>query len=284
MMGRILKSLLVAWTICAGAMPILAQTPAERAWSMLKAGVADKSSANREQAVRALGIISGDHTAAELGETALKDARPEVRRAGATALGVMNCTACIGSLKAMLADNDASVVLAVAHALWTLKDTADAYEIYYAVLTGQRKSSGGLISEGMDTLRDRKKMAQFGLEEGIGFIPFAGFGYSAVQVLRKDDVSPVRAAAAAILANDPDPNSGQALVKAASDKSWIVRAAALDAIAKRGDPLLLDSIISLMDDKKTLVRYTAAAAVVKLSSLQKTPAKVKGATAKQKKK
>lgn len=284
MMARVLTALPVVWALWAGAMPILAQTPLERAWSILKAGIADKSSENRAQAVRTLGIISGDRTAAELGEAALKDARPEVRRAGATALGVMNCAACIGSLKAMLSDKDASVVLAAAHSLWTLKDTADAYEVYYAVLTGQRKSSGGLISEGMDTLRDRKKMAQFGLEEGIGFIPFAGFGYSAVQVLRKDDVSPVRAAAAAILANDLDPKSSQALVKAASDKSWIVRAAALDALAKRGDPSVLEGIIPLMDDKKTLVRFTSAAAVVHLSSLQKPTAKAKGATAKQKKK
>lgn len=284
MMARFTKILPLVWALFPGAMAIATQTPAEHAWSILEAGAADKGSDNRAQAVRTLGIISGDPKAAELAERALKDARPEVRRAGATALGVMNCSACIGSLKAMLSDKDASVVLAAAHSLWTLKDTADAYEVYYAVLTGERKSGGGLISEGMDTLRDRKKMAQFGLEEGIGFIPFAGFGYSAVQVLRKDDVSPVRAAAAAILAGDPDPNSARALVQAASDKSWIVRAAALDAIAKRGDPQLLEDIIPLMDDKKTLVRYTAAAAVIKLSSLEKSPRAPKTSAAKQKKK
>jgi HEAT repeat protein len=265
-------------------MPIIAQTPEERAWKILEAGTSDKTSENRAQAVRTLGIISGNAKAAELGEAALKDARPEVRRAGATALGEMNCAPCIGPLKTMLSDKDASVVLAVAHSLLTLKDTVDAYEIYYAVLTGQRKSNGGLVSEGMETLRDRKKMAQFGLEEGLGFIPFAGFGYSAVQVLRKDDVSPVRAAAAGILANDPDPNSGEALAKAASDKSWIVRAAALDAIAKRGDASLLENIVPLMDDNKTLVRCTAAAAVIKLSSLKKSPAKPKAPAPAQKKK
>ncbi|HLY62683.1 MAG TPA: HEAT repeat domain-containing protein [Terriglobia bacterium] len=283
-MARIFKSLPLAWALFAGAMPILAQTPAERAWKILDAGVADKSGDNRADAVRTLGIISGNPKAEQLAEAALKDKIPGVRKAGATALGVMGCTDCIGILKGVLSDKDASVVLAVAHSLWTLKDTADAYEIYYAVLTGERKSSGGLISEGMDTLRDRKKMAQFGLEEGIGFIPFAGFGYSAVQVLRKDDVSPVRAAASSILANDPDPKSAEALVKAASDKSWIVRAAALDALAKRGNPLLVDFIIPLMDDKKMLVRYTAAAAVIKLSSLQKPAIKPKPALPKQKKK
>jgi HEAT repeat protein len=121
------------------------------------------------------------------------------------------------------------------------------------------------VAEGMETLQDKKKMAEFGVDEGLGFIPFAGIGYSAVKVLRKDDVSPVRAAAA-ILANDPDPKSGQALVTATSGKSWIVRAAALDAIAKRGDPKLLSGIVPLMFDEKDVVRYNAAAAVIKLSA------------------
>ena len=43
-------------------------------------------------------------------------------------------------------------------------------------------------------LSDPKKMAQFGFEEGIGFIPFAGVGLGAVKAFTKDDVSPVRAA------------------------------------------------------------------------------------------
>lgn len=270
MILRISKTFAMVLALCAGAASLAAQSPADRAWSILEAGAADKSSDKRAQAVRTLGIIGHSPKAAGLAENALVDGRPEVRKAGATALGVMDCRACIGKLKLVLSDKDASVVLAAAHALWTLHDTSAAYEVYYAVLTGQRKSGSGLISEGMDTLRDRKKMAEFGVEEGIGFIPFAGFGYSAVQVLRKDDISPVRAAAAAILANDPDPASAGALVKATGGKSWIVRAAALDALARRGDPKFLENVIPLMDDKKTLVRYTAAAAVIKLSSSERS--------------
>ncbi len=82
-------------------------------------------------------------------------------------------------------------------------------------------------------------------------------------MLRADEVSPIRAAAAKILANDPDPESGQALVNATSDKNWLVKTAALEAIAKRGDPTLRDAIVPAMKDDNTAVRCTAAAAVIR---------------------
>jgi HEAT repeat protein len=281
------KTCTLALVLISGASTMFAQapsqTPRQQAWSILQLGVTEKSADKRTEAVRALGIISGDAKAAEIAEHALEDGKPAVRAAAATSLGLMGCTACIGRLKAVLSDKDASVVLAAAHALWTLKDPA-AYEVYYAVLTGERKSGEGLVAEGMETLKDRKKMAEFGVEEGLGFIPFAGIGYSAVKVLRKDDVSPVRAAAAAILANDPDSKSGEALVTAASDKSWVVRAAALDAIAIRGDPKLLSGIVPLMFDEKDVVSYNAAAAVIRLSAASGSSKTTKVIKAKQEKK
>jgi len=117
-------------------------------------------------------------------------------------------------------------------------------------------------------LHDPMKMAQFGFEQGIGFIPFAGLGLSAIKGLTKDDISPVRAAAAKILAADRDPRSGKALVTAASDKSWLVRAAVLDAISHRNDPALLPDIEPRLDDDKEVVRYTAAAAILHLQDVQ----------------
>ena len=47
--------------------------------------------------------------------------------------------------------------------------------------------------------------------------------------MTKDDASPVRAAAAKIVAKDPDPKSAEALIEATSDSHWIVCVAALDA-------------------------------------------------------
>ena len=144
-------------------------------------------------------------------------------------------------------------MLAAAQALPVLHDPV-AYEVYYEVLTGERKSREGLVSQGMETLKDRKKIAEFGFEEGIGFVPYADIGYSAVKAVTKDDTSPVRAAAAKTLTNDTDPRSGQALVQAVSDKKWMARVAALEAIAKRGDPQLLSGIVPAMSDKNEAVR------------------------------
>ncbi|MGD0694873.1 MAG: HEAT repeat domain-containing protein [Terriglobia bacterium] len=240
------------------------QSPEQQAWGILEAGVKEKTADRRAHAVRALGLIRDNPQAIEMAEHALGDEKPEVRTAAARAMEQMNCTACISRLKDALADKEPAVVLAAAHALWSLKDPA-AYDVYFAVLTGKRKAEAGLVAQGMDTLKDTKKMAEFGFEEGIGFIPFAGMGYTAVKALRKDDVSPVRAAAAAILVNDPDPQSEQALVKASSDKSWIVRAAALDAIGKRDNPQLLPGIVHALSDEKDVVRYSGAATVIRLS-------------------
>src|SRR6202049_2517541 len=119
----------------------------------------------------------------------------------------------------------------------------------------------------METMRDPKKMAELGIEEGVGFIPFGGIGYSAAKAIAKDDTSPARAAAARILVNDPDPRISQALVRAVSDKSWIVRASALLAIAKREDPELLNAIVPRLSDKNGVVRCTAAAAVIRLTTV-----------------
>ena len=82
--------------------------------------------------------------------------------------------------------------------------------VYYAVLTGETKTGKELMTEQKKMLNDPKKMAQFGFEQGIGFIPFAGLGYGAIKTFTKDDKSPVRAAAAIALASDPDPKSGKA--------------------------------------------------------------------------
>jgi hypothetical protein len=128
-----------------------------------------------------------------------------------------------------------------------------------------------LIAGQEEMFKDRKKLAEFGFEEGIGFSPFTSIGWEIFKAVHKDDVSPVRAAAATVLADDSDPRSAQALVKSCSDKSWIVRVAALDALARRGDQTFLNDIESHTTDDKDLVRYTAAAAIIRLSGVPARP-------------
>jgi hypothetical protein len=246
---------------------LLAQAPQHLAWEILRAGMNEKSTGKRVQAVRALRLLPGDPEAAEMAQRALQDRKHQVRVAAATALGLMGSKASIPELKNALTDKDASVVLAAAHALQVLNDPA-GYEVYRELLTGERKSVNGLVAQEMETMKDPKKMAELGVEEGVGFAPFGDLGFSAAKAIAKDDTSPVRAAAARILVNDPDPRTSQVLVRAVSDKSWIVRASALLAIAKREDPGILNAIVPSLSDKNGVVRCTAAAAVIRLTAIE----------------
>ena len=197
----------------------------------------------------------------------MTDSKPEVRSAAAAALGEMRSRGSIPKLRAAFDDQDPLVVLAAAHSLDLMHDNS-AYEVYFEVLNGERKAGKGLISSQASLLHDPKKMAALGFEEGIGFVPFAGIGWGAIKVITKDDTSPVRAAAAKVLARDPDPATTEALIDATGDKSWIVQTAALEALAKRGDRSALRTVEKYMSDEKDAVKYTAAAAVLRLSAIK----------------
>jgi HEAT repeat protein len=252
--------------LIAGAGVVSAQTPEQRAWDMLRSGVSQKNTGKRVQAVRALRLLPGSSEATEMAEAALRDRNPEVRIAAASALGLMGAKEAIPVLKKATFDNKPAVVLAAAHSLELLSDPAGD-DVYYELLTGERKPAEGLIAQQMDTLKDKKKMAELGFEEGLGFVPYADIGFSAAKAIRKDDASPVRASAARALIKDSDPRVGRALVQAASDKNWIVRASAVLALAKREDPDLLPAISPAMSDKNQVVRFTAAAAVIRLTTV-----------------
>jgi|SRR5271166_488918 len=257
-----------------------AQSPKEQAWSVLYTGLADSSVDKRTTAVQVLGLLPDDPKAAEAALKALKDEKPDVRAAAAKALGDMKDKAAIPQLVEMVNDKDAGVIIAAAHSLIALGDNR-GYNVYYAILTGEKKSGTSLMDEQKKMLNDPKKMAQFGFEQGIGFIPFAGMGYGAFKMITKDNTSPVLAAAAITLAKDPDPKSGEALADtAAYNKSWIVRAAALNAMALRGETSLLPAAEAQLEDPKEEVRYSAAAAVIRLTDLKSRPALVHKAPAK----
>lgn len=254
--------------------------PKAQAWSVLYTGLADSSVDKRTTAVQVLGLLPDDTKAQLAAVIALKDEKPEVRAAAAQALGDMKDKGAIPRLVDLVNDKDPGVVMAAARAMIALGDNR-GYNVYYAILTGEKKSGTSLMDEQKKMLSDPKKMAQFGFEQGIGFIPFAGLGYGAFKMITKDNTSPVLAAAAITLAKDPDPKSGEALADAAStNKSWIVRAAALNAIALRGETSLLPSAESQLQDPKEEVQYSAAAAVIRLTDLsaRRAPARKAPAT------
>ena len=233
------------------------------AWLTLETACAGDKAIDRANATRVLGLIRNDAKATKLAEKALTDPKPEVRAAAAAALGDLHSRRSIPKLEKALDDQDPSVALAAANSLRLMRNVS-AYEVYSEVLSKQRRSGKGLVSSQMSTLSDPKKMAQLGFEEGIGFVPFAGIGWRAIKEVRKDDSSPIRAAAARVLADDPDPAATKVLVDAAGDKSWLVRTAALEALARRGDPSALETVELYLLDDKDVVRYTAAASTLRL--------------------
>jgi HEAT repeat protein len=239
--------------------------PREQAWQVLDDGLAQSTAQKRMEAVKALSLISGERRAIRLALRRLTDENPTVRAAAATTLGQLHATSAIPQLKAALDDKRISVVLAAAQALFLLGDKS-AYGVYYAILMGDRKASDGLQSQ-MDRLKDPKQMAELGLREGMGFVPYGGIGIEAYNISKKDNW-PVRAAAARFLALDPDPMSGDALIQIAlTDDNANVRQAALDALAERGDPTCIERLLRNLDDHKAAVRYRTAAVILHLSDL-----------------
>lgn len=258
-----LRGFLLLCASCAVAATSTAQPPSERAWNVLKQGASDPDDDKRAKAIHALGLLSKNDDARRLAESALSDPKPDVRAVGATALGQIGLRASAAKLKEALKDEETEVVFSATTALFALGDPV-AYEVYYAVLTGERKTGDALVQSQLDRLKDPEALAKIGFEAGVGFIPFGGISYKVFRSIREDHATPVRAAAAKKLAADPDPKSGQALAKACSDEKWLVRASAVSAIAERGDEKLISAVIPLLGDPEDIVRFTAAAAVIRL--------------------
>ncbi len=246
------------------------ESPKHKAWDMLMTAALSPRASERTNGIRALGLLRGNSQARQLAERGLSDSNVDVRRAAATALGQMHATESIPKLENALSDHKIPVVMAAAQSLRELKDDKSAYAVYYDLLTGERKAGDGLIAQQLATLKNPKELAQIGFSEGIGFVPFAGIGWDAWRTMHKKDPNPVRAVAATLLAHDPDPASGRALVKATNDKDWIVRAAAVEAIAQRGDASLMPHVVTKFSDKNAKVRYSAAAAVIRLSAIDES--------------
>ena len=279
-MKSALRAISVALIMCMITTFSVAHTPQEDAWSMLNAGLTNKAWEKRVKAVRVLGELTGNAKAEEAALTALKDEKEDVRAAAAQALGDMGAKSAIPQLLDMLNDTEPLVILA-AHSLINLGDNR-GYSVYYAVLTGERKTGTSLIEREKKMLKDRKKMAALGFQAGLGFVPYGGLAVSGFKMLTRDDTSPVLAAAALTLAKDPDPKSGEALANAAiTQEKWLVRAAAFDAIAKRGDPSLKSTAVNGLQDQEE-VQYSAAGAVIRLSDIEAERAHRKPAPAKRK--
>ncbi len=249
------------------------QDPRNIAWQIILSGLENKKVTNRTVAVQALSLLPGNARATRLAMAALRDKNTGIREAAAVVLGQQHARSAVPALKEALSDSEISVVLAAAHSLLLLKDPS-AYEIYYAILMGDKKTSAGLLESQINRIKDPKQVAEMGISEGVGFVPFGGMGYEAYRQIRKHDSSPARAAAARFLANDPDAMSEDALVQTAiADKEEEVRLAALDALTQRGDPRCIEHLMRGLEDSKSSVQYRTAAVILHLSDIAKKPRK-----------
>jgi HEAT repeat protein len=245
------------------------QDPQEKAWQVLRSGLSHKRAAERTVAVQALSLLPENHRATGFALHALEDKDVHVRAAAAVVLGQQHARSAIPALKNALNDPEVSVVMAAAHSLLLMKDKS-AYDVYYAILMGDRKSSEGLVQSQLDRLKDPKQLLQIGLSEGIGFVPYGGMGYEAYRTIHGHNGSNARAAAARFLADDPDPISEDALIQSAlADKEEDVRLASLDALAQRGDPHCIELLAQNLNDDKSAVRYRTAAVIINLSHVSK---------------
>lgn len=240
----------------------------EQAWAVLSEGLRHEQASHRVVAVQALSLMSRNRTAERFALRALNDKDEKVRAAAATTLGQLNVKGAIPALRKALEDEQIPVVLSAAHSLYLLKDPR-AYDIYYAILMKDQKTSGGLLQSQLDRLKDPKQVMELGIQEGIGFVPFGGMGYEAVKQVRKKGDSSARAASARFLAHDPDQISEDALMQAAlADSSQEVRLAALDALAERGNPKCIERLAKNLTEDRTAVRYRTAAVVLHLGDLE----------------
>jgi HEAT repeat protein len=254
---------LITFTICVASLH--GQALRERAWSILVQAAQDQSYEKRGKAIHSLGMITGNAKARTLAETALADEHEDVRVTAADVLGLMRAKESAPKLKVAIMDKQTGVVFAATNALFVMGDPA-AFQVYYAVLTGQKKSGDALVEAQLKMLKDPKALSRLGLEAGVGFIPFGGVSYKVFKMATADTVSPVRAAAAMKLAGDPDPKTVSALADVTKDEKWLVRAAAVGALARRSDPSAIQVIKPLLDDENDVVRFNAAAAIIQLSS------------------
>ena len=213
-----------------------------------------------------------DAKAVGIAEMSLQDKDPGVRGAAALSLGAMKSKGSIPKLLALVkSDPEGAVVMAAAKSLIQLGEDK-GYEVYFAVLTGQRKSGEGLVGsqekEMSQLMHNPKQMETMAFEQGMGFVPFGGAGLQVYQAVHDSGSKDLIAKTASIkvLAMDPDPRTGKALVDATTDKHWLVRSAAFYALARRDDPALLPDATLGLKDEKAEVKLTAAAAVIHLST------------------
>jgi HEAT repeat protein len=267
-------------------LPLLGQDILDRSWQTLDRGLHDNNPAKRVQAVTAMGIMRPHPKSVALVESALGDKDYSVRQAACTTLGQMKSRQSIPKLHDALNDKAPEVVFAAAKTLYDLGDPTGR-EVLVAVLLGDQADSSSFFTSSMHDMKakmhDPKGLVMIGVKEGAGvFLGPAGAGVGVAEGLLKDANASGKTVAAALLAEDKNPETLKAIRQALNDKNWTVRAAAARTLAIAGRNETFEEIKPLLDDKKEEVQYSAASALIRLKQplIAPRPAVVKKDTKK----
>lgn len=242
-----------------------------RAWKLLDAAVASEKPSNRSDGLSAISMLASNPRAVKLVIHALSDKNEAVRTLAANSLGGMKSSAAVPALKRAMNDPSPVVSFAAAKSLWKLGDRSGR-DIFYAVLTGERKTQPGFITRHINDIKkdvhDPKTLALIGINQASSaFLGPFSMGFSVLEEYAKDTSSPVEALCANLLAQDATPGTIEQLSFALNDDNWTVRAAAAKALAEIGDRKVMPQLDRMMSsDKEPAARLAAAAAIVKLTS------------------
>ncbi|HEY3839005.1 MAG TPA: HEAT repeat domain-containing protein [Bryobacteraceae bacterium] len=267
-------------------LPLWCQPVLDKSWQTLDRGLHDNNPAKRVQAVTAMGVMRPHPKSVAMVESAFADKDYSVRQSACSVLGQMKSRQSIPKLRDALNDPAPEVVFAAAKALYDMGDPTGR-SVLIAVLLGDQADSSNFFKSSMHDMRakmhDTKGLLLISVKEGAGaFLGPAGAGIGVAEGLMKDANASGKTVAAALLANDRNPEAVNAIREALGDKNWTVRAAAARALALAGSTRDFDTIASLLDDKKEEVQYSAAAALIRLRQPLYAPrtAPAKGAPSK----
>ena len=236
---------------------------------MFRDAESEKNLQKRTAALLALGN-AGDRTdVVHMLSLAMDDAHPEVRSAGAAALGLARARTMIPKLQKALDDPSPRVRTAAARSLWQMKDYSGS-GIFERIVTRQAPlEEGGMrqeLHQAMQKASDPSYVFVMGLHEGAGaFLGPYALVFPVYSYLSTDKSAPARAAVAALLGERHTDSAVAALELGLIDKSAVVRAAAAIALGKSEKPEEIIHLAPLLHDRKQVVRLSAAAAVVRLS-------------------
>jgi len=243
-------------------------TPQEAAWSVLQKGISEVKGSRRSEAIAALSSIGYNQRSLGMIISRLYDEDAAVREKAVAALDNLQAHSAIPQLRAALHDPSPAVSFTAAKALWDMGDPSGR-EIIVGVLQSKRRGSPSAwqsqLQQTTEQLRSPLTLGLLGAQEAAGvFFGPAALGVAVLGQMLRDHGAPERAFCAEMLGLDPSPQATGALVKAASDKNWMVRASAAEGLGNVNRPRATEVLQRLLHDSKPPVRYMAAASLIRL--------------------